>query len=227
MSPSFNKSRASGWMRVAQLDMTDPQEQCPSGFRTITSPKMTCGRPSGPGCASTTFSVNGVHYSKVCGKVIGYQYYSMDAFSSYYNDRSRTIDDLYVDGVSLTHGQSPRQHIWTFANALDEVHFQNSVCPCTKTDSTFTGVVPPFIGSDYFCDTGSRYYFANQWYTADPLWDGEGCGGSSTCCGFNNPPWFCKDLPQSTTDDIELRLCGDGDISDEDIGLEIVEIYVQ
>ena len=25
-----------------------------------------------------------------------------------------TIDDAYVDGVSLTHG-SPQQHIWTFA----------------------------------------------------------------------------------------------------------------
>ena len=227
MSPSFNHSRASGWMRVAQLDMTDPQEHCPSGFRTITIPKRVCGRSSGLGCASATFSVNGVQYSKVCGKVIGYQYYSMDAFSPYYHDNSRTIDDVYVDGVSLTHGQSCRQHIWTFANALDEIHSQHDVCPCTKTDSTFTGVVPPFIGSDYFCDTGSRYSYANQWYTADPLWDGEGCGGSSTCCEFNNPPWFCKDLPQPTTDDIELRLCRNQDIDDEDIGLELVEIYVQ
>ena len=106
-SPSFNKSKASGWMRVAQLDMTDPQEHCPSGFRTIT---MMCGRSSGPVCASTTFSVNGVHYSKVCGKVIGYQYYSMDAFAPYYHDHSNTIDDVYVDGISLAHGQSPRQH---------------------------------------------------------------------------------------------------------------------
>ena len=227
MSPSFNHNSASGWMRVAQLDMTDPQEHCPSGFRTITSPKRVCGRSRGPGCASTTFSVNGVHYSKVCGKLIGYQYYSMDAFSPYYLGRGNTIDDAYVDGVSLTHGQSPRQHIWTFANAIDEIRSQEWVCPCTKTDSTFTGVVPPFIGSDYFCDTGSHYSYANQWYTANPLWDGEGCGGSSTCCEFNNPPWFCKDLPQPTTDDIELRLCSDQGISNEDVGLELVEIYVQ
>ena len=227
MCHPYNCSRASGWMRVAQLDMTDPQEHCPSGFRTITSPKRVCGRSSGPGCASTTFSVNGVHYSKVCGKLIGYQYYSMDAFSPYYSDRSRTIDDVYVDGVSLTYGQSPRKHIWTFANAVDETGSLNNVCPCTKTDSTFTGVVPPFIGSDYFCDTGSHYSYANQWYTANPLWDGEGCGGSSTCCEFNNPPWFCKDLPQPTTDDIELRLCSNQDIGNEDVGLELVEMYVQ
>ena len=49
------------------------------------------------------------------------------------------------------------------------------------------------------------YSYANQWYTSDPLWDGEGCGGNSTCCEFNNLPWFYKDLPQPTTDDIELR----------------------
>ena len=63
--------------------------------------------------------------------------------------------------------------------------------------------------------------------SADPLWDGKACGGSSTCCEFNNPPWFCKNVPQPTTDDIELRLCSDSDVRDEDVGLELVEIYVQ
>ena len=120
MSPPCSCSTPSGWMRVAELNMTDPQERCPSGFRTITSPKRMCGRPSGPGCASVTFPVNGVHYSRVCGRVIGYQYSSMDAFDSYHDHQSM-IDDVYVDGVSLTHGRSPRQHIWTFANALDEM----------------------------------------------------------------------------------------------------------
>ena len=215
-------------MRVAELDMTDPQERCPSGFRTITSPKRMCGRPSGPGCASVTFPVNGVHYSRVCGRVIGYQYFSMGAFTPYYRNQSRTIDDIYVDGVSLTHGHSPRQHIWTFANAIDETGpiFNLNRCPCSQTD-TYTGIVPPFIGNDYFCDSGSHYSFDRQWYTEDPLWDGEGCGGSSTCCEFNNPPWFCKDLPQSTTDDIELRLCSDQNIDNEDSALELINIYVQ
>ena len=229
MSPPCSCSRPSGWMRVAELNMTDPQEHCLSGFRTITSPKRMCGRLSGPGCASVTFPVNGVHYSRVCGRIIGYQYYSMDAFSSFYQDQSRTIDNIYVDGVSLTHGHSPRQHIWTFANALEEIgsYGDHNVCPCTETHSPYTGVVPQFIGNDYFCATGSRYRFQNQWYTEDPLWDGEGCGGSSTCCEFNNPPWFCRELPQPTTDDIELRLCSDQNIDNEDSGLELINIYVQ
>ena len=25
-------------------------------------------------------------------------------------------------------------------------------------------------------------------YTADPLWDGEGCGGTNVCCDYNSPP---------------------------------------
>ena len=143
----------------------------------------------------------------------------------YQKNQANTIDDIYVEGVSLTHGQNPRKHIWTFANALDEVH-NEWVCPCTKTDTPFTGVVPSFVGEDYFCATGSRYIYAwNKFYSEDPLWDGEGCGGTSTCCQFNNPPWFCKQLPQPTTDDIELRLCGDEGFK-EDTAIEHVEIYV-
>ncbi len=54
-----------------------------------------------------------------------------------------------------------------------------------------------------------------------------GCGGTSTCCQFNNPPWFCKQLPQPTTDDIELRLCADGSTRDEDITIRQVDIFIQ
>ncbi len=41
------------------------------------------------------------------------------------------INSTYVDGVSLTHG-SPREHIWTFASALDECVSEGPGynCPC-------------------------------------------------------------------------------------------------
>ena len=213
-------------MRVAELDMTDRTQSCPSGFRQITSPKRSCGRP-GSGCVSTTFPVHGVQYSRVCGRVIAYQDSTQDAFNPYYNNRKLTIDGVYVDGVSLTHGHNPRKHIWTFAAAIDETRSGPSTCPCTKTDATYTGAVPPFIGQDYFCDTGSRNARQYILYPDDPLWDGAGCGGSSTCCTFNNPPWFCKQLPQPTTDNIELRLCSDQHRSNEDTPIEIIELYVQ
>ena len=219
-----------GWTRVANIDMTDPSQQCPDGFRLVnrtTAPLRTCGRPGPARCVSTTFLVHGIEYSHVCGRVIGYQDKLPEAFLRYYNNRAATIDDIYVDGISLTHGQSPRQHIWTFAAAVDEVHSNYWVCPCTRPDFPYTGVVPPFIGQDYFCETGSRNRYRNIFYDDDPLWDGQGCGGTSTCCSFNNPPWFCKQLPQRTTDDIELRLYADQVVSDEDTPLEIVEIYVK
>ena len=63
-----------GWMRVANLDMTDPTQQCPDGFRQINRtepPLRTCGRPDGhsDGCVSTTFPVHEIEYSRVCGRI--------------------------------------------------------------------------------------------------------------------------------------------------------------
>ena len=72
--------------------------------------------------------------------MIGYQYATPEAFVSYYQGNANNIDSYYVGGVSLTHGQSPRQHIWTFAAALDEIQSPESYyseeyadslsCPC-------------------------------------------------------------------------------------------------
>ena len=213
-----------GWMRAADLDMTNATQQCPPTFRAVTSPKRLCGT-HGSGCVSTTFPVHGVQYSHVCGRIKGYQYGSPDAFDPYYHHSSFTIDDLYVEGASLTHGQNPRNHIWTFAATVGDT--SANVCRCTRTDTPYTGRVPPFIGEDYFCDTGNRNGWTRQYYLDDPLWDGAGCGPTSTCCEFNTPPWFCRELPQPTTDDIELRLCVDQGLNDEDVLLEQYEIFVQ
>ena len=86
---------------------------------------------------------------------------------------------------------------------------------------------PPYVGNDYFCDSGRNNTGASRTYfTNDPLWDGAGCV-SGSCCTFNSPPWFCKNLSTPTTDDIQLRLCLNQEISDEDTPLEVVELYVK
>ena len=73
------------------------------------------------------FPTQGVQYFQVCGRIIGYQLGQPEAFYL-----GRELNQRYVDGVSLTYG-SPRQHIWTFANALDEYpHRYNLKCPCTN-----------------------------------------------------------------------------------------------
>ena len=212
-------------MRVAELDMTDTTTQCPDSLELRTTPLRTCRiRNSGRACSSDMFSVDGVQYSKVCGRISAYQVGTTDAF------HNPNIDSYYVDGVSLTYGSSPRQHIWTFVSAHDEDDQRpNSKCTCTNTAISNTVPPPPqFVGNDYFCDTAAATTpTTHTFYNSDPLWDGAGCGPQSTCCSFNSPPWFYKQLPQTTTDDIEMRVCRNQERDDEDIAIEIVELYVQ
>ena len=64
-------------------------------------------------------------------------------------------------------------------------------------------------------------------YPDDPLWDGENCGLTSTCCEFNNPPWFCKELEMTSVSDIRVSMCGNGAVISEDTPIELIEIYIQ
>ena len=224
-------SNTRGWMRVAYLNMTDQHHVCPQNFRQITSPKRSCGRKTTTGgCNSVTYSAQGLSYRSVCGRIIGYHYGSPSGFYTPYVS-GNTIDGPYLEGVSVTHGQSPRRHIWSFANALQETtgfDRNRHICPCTNPASTMQQFIPNFVGNDYFCDSGSRTTGRiGVFYSDDPLWDGEGCEQQSTCCIFNHPPWFCKELPQTTKEDIEVRICADEAFSNEDSPVELIELYIQ
>lgn len=134
-----------------------------------------------------------------------------------------------MDGLSLTHGPAGRrQHIWTFAGGLNEDATRYAVelkCPCDNSKSTAS---PPYVGGNYFCESGAISDFPTRIILSnDPLWDGEGCHLSSTCCQFNNPPWFTTTLPAPTTDDMELRLCHINPTMDTDIPVELIELYVK
>ena len=87
------------------------------------------------------------------------------------------------------------------------------------------------MGNDYFCESGNPDSFSSVLYANDPLWDGQGCG-SPPCCELSSPPgvtapWFCKQLPQATADDIEVRICGNEPTSNEDTPVELVELYIR
>ena len=223
---------SSGWMRAAYLNMTDPTHNCPAGtYLQGSDVKRLCRRKLGNGCKSIFFPVHYLPYTRVCGRVIAYQEGSADAFWQYYYDNTRTVDDDYVDGITISVGY-PRTHVWSFAasnteggEGADTIYS----CPCARTDVPTAGVVPPFIGNDYFCESGT----ANGWaqngvlYQDDPLWDGANCPENSSCCQKNNPPWFCKDLGNEFRNDFEVRLCGDEGLGNEDIPIELIELYVQ
>ena len=236
--PPCSCSGLGEWTRIAFLNMTDPNQQCPPNWSRWISPVRACGRSTdGPrrfvgSCDSAIFPSNGRSYSHVCGRLIGYQKGSTDAFEPSIL-RNPGLEGPYLDGVSLTHGAAgSRQHIWSFPSALYETDPNYRTlwnCPCTNTNINWPHQVPSFIGNNYFCDTASTGpgFVHTIVYSNDPLWDGQGCGPSNACCQFNNPPWFCTILPQPTNDDIELRICANnprGD--DEDTLVNLIDIYV-
>ena len=218
-----------GWMRVTFINMTDTSYNCPTGFNLTSYSKRTCGRAHiGDGCSSTTFSVGGLPYSRVCGRIRGYQFGGTGAFAS---SSGKNIDDNYVEGISVTHGSvGNRQHIWTFAVGVSEVRALNAYsifsCPC---DSGLFNRIPAFVRNDYFCESGVHRVWDHNFklYSNDTLWDGQGCISTSTCCQFNNPPWFTKNLSSVTTNDIELRMCINHLPRTGNIPLELIELYVQ
>ena len=137
-----------------------------------------------------------------------------------------TLEEVYIDGVSITHG-SPRQHIWSFVASSLVTSADCHGCKCYSQD-TVTVTEVPFIGRKFFCDSGTETSDSGTvFHPTNPLWDGQGCSQNNGCCTFNNPPWFCSELDQHTSDDIELRLCADEPTHNEDIPIEIIELYVQ
>ena len=211
-----------GWMRIADID-TSRGNTCPSGWSSYNS---NCTGGSAAGCYSVHFSTNSTSYSKVCGRVRGYQKGTMDAFypSAYaYGNRdgytpnittSRSLDGVYVDGISITSG-NPRKHVWTYAarvnnNRRNEPHYN---CPCAK----YPGPDPPtFVRSHYYCDGGD-----------DALWNGAGCEPEDSCCYNVGLPWFFRQFPVSGTGDIEVRICRDQAFSNEGTLLQQLQLYIQ
>ena len=118
---AMNRCGGSAWRRVGYLDMTDPSQSCPSGLalKTYSPGLRSCGRATNNtagDCWSTFYNTGGSPYSSVCGRVRGYQFRSGTAAFFGYHNRQQGINGYYVDGVSLTHGDSnTRTHIWTFA----------------------------------------------------------------------------------------------------------------
>ena len=212
-----------GWRRVVYLNMTDRNTCCPCGWQLTRHSKRTCGKvnTSDLSCDSVFFPISGGDYTSVCGSIRAYQNDHTDAFEAYRNGKVMTIEEAYVAGVSLTHG-SPRQHIWTFVAAATKTITNAEGCPCNGASVT----IPPFVGEDYFCESGVYSGSPGGFYPDDPLWDGEGCSSSSSCCSFNSPPYFTKQLSSPTSDPIEARLCRwEGGYDDSPV--EFMELFVK
>ena len=215
-----------GWTRLAYLDMSDATQNCPSGFRLYQSGGVrVCGRTKlYASCVSVQFPSNGISYSQICGRVTGYQYGNTNGIDDSYRD---DLNSYYLEGVSITRG-SPRQHVWSLIAGNSELTSSSWSCPC-NTGSLVS--VQSFIGNNYYCESGNNNtnIASQNLYTSDPLWDGQGCGSlESPCCNVPGIPWFHRDYGSNTTTDyIELRVCGDGGVYWEDNPVSYYEIYVK
>ena len=153
----------------------------------------------------------------------------MDGF--YDSTASKTPDDLYAEGISITHGSSLRRHLWTYAvghNANPDRYPANQ-CPCTVLGTSITR--PTFLGNDYYCDSGnpSRSSASNGHLYPDRLWDNSGpsCVSGSTCCDNPDQPWFKTKLTQPANEDVEMRWCASGIPTNEDTATTHGELYIR
>ena len=193
-----------------------------------------CAQPNSTegSCCVVLYPVNS-QYSKVCGRVIGYQFGSPNAFvdSNTGAHRIVTVDKPYLDGISITHGKPDRTHIWSYtAGATEHQDWfaRHYNCPC----SDGINALPLYLGSNYYCESANKdnidIIIDSKFFPSDPLWDDQQCDNEGTCCtGANTPPWFSVDLHNPTSDDIEVRICHDDDTDDEDTPIQLLELYVQ
>ena len=218
---SFNSNITNGFAVLTSLNMNDTTQQCPTPLKYLNSSGLRlCYKGVATSCVSLTVPTFGLSYQTVCGKMAGYEIGSDDGFRT----SSTSIDSLYVDGVSITYGMSPRRHIWTYAIGVYQTAAVYS-CPCTAT-----GKAPPsFVGTNYYCESGNPgSSWSNVLYSGDLLWDGKNCGSASaSCCTNQNQPWFCNRLNASIVGDVEMRICTDEATNNEDVGLQSFEFYIQ
>ena len=218
-----------GWTKIAHINIS-AGDDCPSGWRKDTYSNVSFCHlvsDSGGGCSSAYFSANETSYQRVCGRARGYQKGATSGFNSYHNEfaRQTTIDSYYADGLLISYG-NPRQHIWTYVVGLcDDRTYTNSNCPCTIGGGP---TAPSFVGTNYYCESGCiSTYSTLSYFFNDPLWDGSDCYRSTNCCTNPTLPWFYRELSESTTSDIEARICRQNGFSNGSPMIDQLELYIQ
>lgn len=153
----LNCGGAGGWTRVAFINTSDPLTDCPPSLQKYLYPNLDhpiCGRVQSniATCNGVFFSSYGINYTTVCGRIRGYQFNSNDGFYPHVGVGSADINDIYLDGISITYDY-PRQHIWSYAGGLEQRREHGSInvqCPCNQGQIQSP---PAFVGNDYYCES--------------------------------------------------------------------------
>lgn len=154
----------------------------------------------------------------------------------YFNHQGRTIDELYVDGVSITHSSTsvPRQYIWTLAAALDEVpHIMSTLvhaltqCLMLHILALFQhSLVTTFIVRQPVALTTQ---LATTWRTlCGMVLDVVDSPVAVKVPHYIKAWFFYKNLSQPVTSNIEVRVCADSHRNNnEDVLIESISLYVR
>lgn len=219
---------AGGWQRVAKLNFT-ASDPCPlnSTWMPVRLNGVDyCSTVDGHSVASWILYPK-CSFSEISGYVLADHRGKMDGFYPAPGP-SLTLDDTYVDGVSITLGNSSssRQHIFTYAIGRDELPRVES-CPCHGSP---VSIVPYFVEFDYHCDSSYAPYAAStQNVGSRVLWSGKDCGEGSVCCNSADVPWFFRVLPHNIRDEpVEIRILSDAaDHGEEMILVREIELLVR
>ena len=156
--------------------------------------------------------------------------YAYGKVSTYKPDTttSRSLDGVYVDGISITSG-NPRKHVWTYAVGLsDDYNYPQYNCPCAK----------PLLGQ-IFLHLSSVTTIVSQvilehlnvpLYTIVTHYGMEQVVYLKTVVAImlvTRLPWFFRQFPVTTTGDIEVRICRDETFVDEGVAVKHLQLYVQ
>ena len=223
-----DKCGVGGVMRVALIDMRNVSVNCPAPLTQykLDSGERLCGSTNSAqaSCDSVIFSTHQFSYKHVCGRAVGFSSGYPCAFYYYKNGGQNTIDHAYVNGLSITYGpQNGRNHIWTYAGGYQESSLSGCNCPCAVNPGASS---PPFVGQDHYCESVTHYTLPQRWYTNNTLWDGKDCYPGSSCCDNPLAPWFRRTLQEKTTEDIEVRWCNGNSHHLQNLGIELLEVYI-
>ena len=216
-----------GWRRIVNINIS-AGDDCPGEWRKATQSGVNFCRVASNDnftCSSANFSTNGISYQRVCGRARGYQKGPTLGFFIHQRPTPTSSDDYYASGLSITHSNNPRQHIWSFVSGSSERRRSYGNCPCASV--ALTTASPSFVANNYYCETAvlsSLDY--NGYFFNDTLWDGAGCIGG-TCCDDTTQSWFYRQLNQTTQDDIEARICSYGPFTRRSPLIDQLELYIQ
>lgn len=192
-----------GWTQITSLDFA--ADACPGDWQSDGTNPL-CSRMASTDAErirAATFDAWCIPYTGVRGMVVGYQYYSTDAFG---DNPPVDINDTYGDVISLT---IEGQHLFSHAFGFKSGGSDDSNCPDVNG-----GASPPaFVKDAWLCGTGNTSADRPdaQWYLKTPLFADQ---------------WF-QQATASTTADIVGRLIATHTTSDEDVGVGAITLQIR